>query len=107
MIARIAGDAMITRICDQGSLRRDGNSLVQVARDRCVAAIAAILASKRNRKTMNFSDPGLPFNSNAFDICFLLFENLILLPEVKTAIVAINGNQMTQNCWSQICVILA
>ena len=37
LIARIAGDARIAQICDQRSLRRNGNCPVQFASDRCVA----------------------------------------------------------------------
>ena len=38
MIAGIAGDVRIAQICDQRSLRRNGNFCVKFANDRCVVS---------------------------------------------------------------------
>ena len=84
LIARIAAIARIAQFCDQRSLRRNGNRLVQFAGDRCVAsdpcvwdrkfsisAIAAILASKGSRLNMNF---GLSFKRKASLLHFTLWN---------------------------------
>ena len=113
MISRIAGDARIAQSCDQRSLHRNGNCLVQFASDHCVAslitspyffrimgwlsdyalpailafeidrkfsfsAIAAILASKGSRLSMNFSDQGPSFKIHFFVTFSRFCENWIL-----------------------------
>ena len=100
MIARISGDARIAQFCNQRSLRRNGNCLVQFASEIekfSISTIATILESKGSRLSMNFSDRGLSFKINFFVIFCYHCEDWILVPNFQDcSIVVIKGKYMMQ-----------
>ena len=92
MIIRISGDTRIAQFCDQRLLRRNGDCLVQLASDRCVASDPCVKG-----KPMNFSDRGLSFKRYFFVIFYRHLRIGFWCQTSKMcAIVVINGNYMMQ-----------
>ena len=110
MIARTAGDARITQFCDQQSLCRNGNCLVQFASDCCVASDPCFeienclpLRSQRSlhQRKANWGWISSTEASLSKDISLLSFTTIVRIGFWRQtskicAIIVINGNHMMQ-----------